>query len=112
MKAREVRAQEESVDYLSPGSRSATQSTMASMRSVGMVGKDMGRSSSHTFTIITQQYHSLLPIHQVFKSRIHDYDIDSPLRLLKATLLCIDDPANSSMPICVTARIRCRTQVE
>ena len=52
MKDREVREQEKSVDYLSPGSRSATQSIMASMRSVGMVGKDMVRSSSHTFTIM------------------------------------------------------------
>jgi len=55
MKAREVRAQEESVDALSPGSlfvglRSATQSIMASMRSVGIVGQDMVRSSSHTIT--------------------------------------------------------------
>ena len=54
-KAGEERAQEESVDALSPGSlsvgvRSATQSIMASMRSVG---KDMVRSSSHTITIIT-----------------------------------------------------------
>jgi hypothetical protein len=48
-KAREVRAQEESVDVdevVSPGSlfvgvRRATWSMMASMSSVGMIGKDM-----------------------------------------------------------------------
>ena len=54
-KAREVRAQEESVDALSPGSlfagvERANWSMMTSMSSVGMVGKDMVRSSSHTFT--------------------------------------------------------------
>ena len=33
-----------------------------------------------------------------FKSRIYDYDIDSPLHLPKAASRCIDDPANSSTP--------------
>jgi len=86
MKAREVRAQEESVDALSPGSlfvglRSATQSIMASMRSVGIVGKDMVRSSSHTIT------NNITLSSREYKSS-----------LLRATSRCIDDPANYSTP--------------
>ena len=119
-----MRAQEESVDALSLGSlfvgvRSATQSIMASMRSVGMVGKDMVRSSSHTITIITQTISQIkspssesipvFTIHKAFKSRINDYNINSPLRLPKVTSYCIDDPANFSVPSRVTGRIRCRT---
>ena len=67
---------------------------------------------------IHKQYYRSFPcVHltpsssQDLESRIHDYDINSPLRLPEATLRCIDEPANSSIPLCVTGRIRCRTQV-
>ena len=90
------------MNALSPGSlsvgvRSATQSIMASMVSVG---KAMVSSSSHTFTNNITRHDA-----PALKSRIHDYDIDSPLRLLKATSHRIDEPANSSIPLYMTGRI-------
>jgi len=109
-KAQEVRAQEENVGFLGPGSLFVVGEKRNPVDNcLDEVGarKDMVRSSSHTFTNnITGHFPSCF--HQAFKSRIHDYGIDNPLCLPKATSRCIDDPANSSTPS--TGRIRYRTQ--